>query len=358
MKYIVLLCMAIVALSVCTEKQVLGFTIPLVPLIDGEVPTSETTAGTRAMDVTVDSKTDIIVRAMTIEGSFFSGTVGARIDIKDADDDADATGPLASADAVLSPSSEARTSVTVPIVARLKSGATYRVGFFFDDATIETVLRTDEAPIEPTGFLTIGSASFLGHPDAFPVDSVEHLPLISLEVAPVTLDPTFGVAPVSLGGGTPFGTTRGADVKVLGCCDVKVCGIELKSISFFSGGPILAAIYTSPDGDLLASASGTVAADTGSRADMDLDVTLEAGKTYRVVFSLEPGADMVGGTFDPGGLDDTGFPFINATGAVSIEGGFVSDDLADPFPTDPDSLMPDFDITLWKPAHFERDRDT
>ncbi len=162
-----------------------GQTVPLTAGATGTVRFNQSFNETRAIEVEVESETDLQVRWMTlyefnVVGETGGGTLGARI--------YDNSGTLlASADAPIS--GGFNQSLTIPITATLIAGASYRIGFYLSTFTGSAgsgdFLDVDPPGlsltpyVEPTGSFRIIQAWSIRF-DSFPTNRNSFLPLVAV----------------------------------------------------------------------------------------------------------------------------------------------------------------------------------
>ena len=136
--------------------------------------------------------------------------------------------------------------------------------------------------------------------------------------------------------GQSFNETRAADVTVLSASSLQVDSMTLKGLSLGGASSALvgARIYSSSSGSLVSSGNMVVTS-AASPITVPIVATLAPASSYRLAFFVQtsPPSLASGNLFDPVPAGTGGFPYVEATGQLRINGGFQLG--SDAFPTTP-----------------------
>lgn len=312
---------------------------------------------TRGVDVTVLSATNRTITSMSLSGLYVStttATVGARVY-------ASPSGALLTSASTMV-SSGSNLSVSIPISAVLQSGLSYRLSFFVDaGGSGGSGIMFDPAPpsvggfpyTESNGILRINQA-YSGIADAYPTGMNIFVPLIAVEVpCAAQFDVTSGASGSTLHGQSFNGETRGVDVTVgPPCGNLVVTSMSVHGINT-DGANVGARIYNNTTGALIAGADRVVGAGIDLTVIIPLSATLVVGTHYRVSFFVESGS---GRMFDPAPPSVGGFPYVDATGVLTINQAYSI--AADAFPTNMNIFVPSIRINTGTFAVDAPDRTT
>jgi hypothetical protein len=187
---------------------------------------------------------------------------------------------------------------------------------------------------ESNGILRINQA-YSTIADEYPTGANFFVPLIEVVLdCPTEFNLASGPSGTTLLGQS-FNETRGVDVTVGSACGgVEVASLTLQGLNLNTGEGIVGArIYDSDTAALITGAEVTVPPGVGLTVTIPLSASLSVGESYRIAFFVDGGIGGSGTVFDPDPVSVGGFPYVEATGVMTIHQAYSNP--SDAFPTTP-----------------------
>lgn len=319
----------------------------------GTFPGGQSFNETRGIEITVLTATDQALSSMTLSGlSVFApgATVGARV--------YESSSMFLLAYGDVSVVTGTNQSVTMPVDAILRPGQSYRVCFFVDSPGPVAGTMFDPNPAGSGGipYVVTGGAlrvegAFTDSLDVFPGSRNIFVPMIALDLCEPTtqIDATSGTTGTISSSPQSFNETRALAVTLApDCGDFPLVSMRLDGVTITAASSLIGArVYDEATQVLLATGQTTVSTGANQSVVVPITATLSAGASYRIGFFVDSGGTGSAATFfDPSPVGSGGFPYVDATGRLTIHQAYQFP--ADAFPTNVNNAVPR--MTLNAPA--------